>query len=60
MVLKRCDCGAFINRVGSCPNCGQVMYEIDPLTKLRRRARDMLNKAPIETVIKVVKVLGVK
>lgn len=59
--MERCnDCGAFRNNVGMCPNCGRGFYEIDPLTKLRRRARDMLNKAPIETVIKVVEVLGVK
>ena len=53
--LKRCECGNFLNRVGKCPKC-----DTDPVLQLRRRARDMLNKAPIDMVIKVVEVLGKK
>ncbi len=44
----------------ACWNCSTVCTTVDPITKLRRRVRDMLNKAPVEKVIKAAEVLGVE
>ena len=58
--LKRCDCGAYINRAGLCPNCGHGTYQVDPVTKQRRRCEDALRNATPEVIKKVAQMLGVK
>lgn len=58
--LQRCDCGVIKKSAVQCHSCGRGFAEVDPITQLRRRARDLLNKAPIDKVIKVVEILGVK
>lgn len=43
----RCECGANINRVGSCPNCGKIsnVSANDPENK-RRRIEGRMKRSP--------------
>lgn len=59
-IMIRCDCGAFKNNVGVCPNCGTGSYEISPATKVRRRIEDYLRKAPEQTIMKVAESLNIR
>ena len=56
----RCQCGTFINRVGRCPSCGDMAYEVDPVAKVRRRIEDYLRKADQSTVMRVANSLNIK
>ena len=58
--LRRCACGAFINRVGGCHKCGKVSYEVDPVKRLRRKIENLLRNAEDKIIIKTAEFLGVK
>ena len=46
--LERCNtCGGFVNRIGTCPNCGQGRYSISPDTRIRRRIEELIRKDPV-------------
>lgn len=60
MSLRRCECGAFRNDTGNCPNCGRGFYEIDPATKVRRRIEDYLRKVDDDTVMRIANDLNIK
>jgi len=46
--LERCNtCGGFVNRIGACPNCGQVCRDVSPDTRIRRRIEDLIRKDPV-------------
>ena len=46
MPLERCpNCAAYINRVGSCPNCGQIsMKMVKPKPDLAKALSDFYRK----------------
>ncbi len=54
---QRCGkCGAFINRVGCCPNCGQVVFVVDPVTKMRRKIEETIRLIAKNKPEKLVKI----
>ena len=59
--MQRCEkCGAYINRVGGCPNCGLPLVPVMQSVKVRRRVEDFLRKCSDEVIMDIAKQLGVK